>query len=687
MLRFSLGQNWKREHVPENGPRDAFGLKLDGVDLLAGASEEPLLRVVPALVDAVHGMSHRGLRVGQLSLHDAQLELCLFRVGPHELELSVVSTGRPFKLLRTVQVELSELTEAAARCADALMRDLSAKAPKLAGSRQQQKMRSQAKALERVEQAAAPTAALDHWGYERFERAGAVGLTLRDEAARLLSWSKHSHAHLAPLLVPGAVRYSGATIEGPVALAILELARAATGEPASATLAIGNQRVPVREVFELGLELCFALRTRNVALAKNPYVESLAERCSAGLAALKVHAAPLGPAPRRRSARAKPDLPIEAKGALRRLRFALKWEKTTPAGDLPDQLQLAAQGPLVASPHAALSFSPTGELLYRRLGTHSVCATRDGRALVSAGSKVMLFTSGEPSARWVRDHDGVALGGELLSADGVLLTGLCQRGVIAFDELTGRELWRLDPPRAQRGAFTVHGHRVLLATDNGALYGLDTVDGQLRYRVRTSLPLVHAPIAMGKRGVALLSRGDRSAIFAFDLHAGTPVWTSEIPLEKPSALSLAGGRVFLAGRREGKAWALCFDSKGRMVFERQVPLAPDRLAVAPWSKSLIAQDGRGGAVCVSAAGTVDWVLGSEGAELPHLIAPVVSRGVVLIAGRVVRAVDPKSGRVLASIESGAPPAAVKADARLNVYVLDELGALKAYALSSHLAVL
>ena len=51
MIRFRIGQSWKRE--PSSTPVDSIGLELDGVDLLAGATEEPLVRVVPSLVDAL----------------------------------------------------------------------------------------------------------------------------------------------------------------------------------------------------------------------------------------------------------------------------------------------------------------------------------------------------------------------------------------------------------------------------------------------------------------------------------------------------------------------------------------------------------------------------------------------------------------------------------------------------------
>src|SRR4051812_27673581 len=96
MIRFRIGQSWKRERSA--APVDAFGLDLDGVDLLVGASEEPLAKVVPELVDALRALA-QGAATAQVSLAEAHLEVALHRQGK-EVDVRVVSLARPAQLTR-----------------------------------------------------------------------------------------------------------------------------------------------------------------------------------------------------------------------------------------------------------------------------------------------------------------------------------------------------------------------------------------------------------------------------------------------------------------------------------------------------------------------------------------------------------------------------------------------------------
>ena len=66
MTRFRLGQRWKRE--PTAAPVDSIALELDGVNLLAGAVEEPLAEVVPSLVGAAAALRAGRRRLVQVSL-------------------------------------------------------------------------------------------------------------------------------------------------------------------------------------------------------------------------------------------------------------------------------------------------------------------------------------------------------------------------------------------------------------------------------------------------------------------------------------------------------------------------------------------------------------------------------------------------------------------------------------------
>src|SRR5207249_7750236 len=127
------------------------------------------------------------------------------------------------------------------------------------------------------------------------------------------------------------------------------------------------------------------------------------------------------------------------------------------------------------------------------------CALPIWRVVTATTERVTGFEGAAEGARWIRDHDGVNIGPELLHRDLLLIAQSQGRGLLAFSEVTGRELWRIDPPRTQRGHLTIQGHRVLLATDSGYLYGLDLADGQVRFRMRAALPFAAPTVPWGKK--------------------------------------------------------------------------------------------------------------------------------------------------------------------------------------------
>ena len=90
---------------------------------------------------------------------------------------------------------------------------------------------------------------------------------------------------------------------------------------------------------------------------------------------------------------------------------------------------------------------------------------------------------------------------------------------------------------------------------------------------------------------------------------------------------------------------------------------------------------------VASDGQLEWVLGAAGDELADLPKPSLRRGVLVLAGEKIRAVDPRGGRILAELPAGRGLLDVAVDGKLNVYSLDDAGALKAWKLSTTLAVL
>jgi outer membrane protein assembly factor BamB len=689
MIRFRLGQSWKHEGG-EAEPSDAISLELDGVDLLAGAGDEPLTRAVPAVVDALAALTLSAERAGQVSLTEAELEMCLLRKGSSEVELSVVSLGRAAKLMRgPLTLDLLELAHAAARCAEALLRDVRERSPELARSARLQHLQSHARRLLTAEHAKA-LAGVDPGAFSHLEvpRPGTLGFRLEDASGRLLAWKRRGLAPLPALLVGGEVTAEDGRVEkGLPFLMVLEASRKASTMGENELVALGpSMASSPAEVFGLGLKLCFALSARNPALSVNPYVEALCERCQEGLAALHQPTPALLPASSKAKKARAVGKRLTGPGALRRLRFVTRWEKETPGLEGEGELRLSVKGPLVVTAHAAMAFHTDGRVLYRRVEAGGLNVSDDGRALVTSKGRLLFFEGASKEARWLRDYDGPPLYGPVLRKRGGLLISLANRGVACFSELTGAEQWRVDPARAQAGHLGLYGERVLLATDTGSLLGLDLEGGITRFRIRASLPFTAAPVAGGRRLIALLARGERSALIAADLSTGTLQWSKELLLERPAAPVLYRGRVLLAGRRTGKTCLVAFSRGGEQLWERTLPLEGSRLFVLGHSHGALVQDSRGAAAFVSSDGQIDWVLGTAGAELPHKVSPAYARGVAVLAGEAVRAVDPRSGRLLAEVKVGPALTALAADRQLNLYLLMENGLLRALKLAAQLSV-
>jgi hypothetical protein len=730
MIRFRIGQSWK--HEPNAAPVDSFGLELDGVDLLAEASEEPLAQVVPALVEAVHALAAEGEPVAQVSLAEAHVELVFRRADHQEAELTVVSLARPARVHRAaVRVDLRELSEAAVRCGRALVRDLSEAAPsQWRTGRDGGRHRRMLQKLEALEGAEPRPVRRDPRQTGSSYQAsppgpGTFGFSLADPDDLLLLFDKKGHGALGSLLFSGEayLRLTEVWWRSPAApfLFALELSRQALElshaidlkertfsfrpgglEPEvrldldRGELEACGVRIPVitenvlRSMFEVGLSLAFAVTTRHKLQAKNPYVEELVARCREGLSHLR---APVvaeeqdrpRKAPRRRSTAGQ--RPLRTAGRLRRLRFLPLWEKQNLGdGDERRRLLLGARGPIFSSHTMACAMSASGEILFRRVATDGVAASRDGRVITAFKDRILGFVGADLSARWIHDHDGLPIGPELIRKDGLWITTSEDRAALAFEEMSGREVWRAAPPRTQRAHLTVQAHRALLATDSGYLFGLDLQDGQIRYRMRAALPFLGPPVPWGRKMVAALGRGDRFAVFAADAHSGKIHQEHEFTLKLPSTPLPSGSRLFLAGEQDGDGVLVCFGAQGKLAFQRKLHLGHGPYQLLEVGRSVLVVGQNGAATMVGGDGQVEWHVGAAGESLGLPLSPAFARGVVVLPGEKVRAVDPRGGLLLAEVDAGAGLCDLKVDGRLNLYLLDDAGTLRAFKLATHLAV-
>ncbi|MFY0568091.1 PQQ-binding-like beta-propeller repeat protein [Archangium lansingense] len=725
MIRFRIGHRWKRE--PAEAPHDSVSMELDGVNLLPGAVEEPLVEAVPALVEAVAGLHVGGRRLAQVSLTEAHLELVLRRSGA-DIELQVASLSRPARLLRPpLRLDAEELAEAVRAGGQSFLEDLTQVAPRrLTGAARQGFER----ALRLLEE---PVHFPEELRPEPFTRRVApptlpgFGFALDDTDDVLRRSAREKGPALASLLCPGEVWLSleerpvAWRTSGPPFLTALELARQAAdlaravelGEPRfsfepagvrpeltldlkAGEARLGRATFPLRgealveAMYHLGQALAVAMSERERSLAGNPYLVELAERCREGLSHLRGAVQPpeeSGTAMARAAQSPGASRPLKVPGRLRRLRFDDLWEQRKLADADRGRLMLGRQGPVYSSPQMACAFDrKSGKQIWRRAATHGVAASTDGYSLAASAVRVCGFHGKGAGARWLHDHDGLRIGPLLLRQDGLLLTLSDDRIALAYNEVTGREMWRLSPPRTRRSYLGIHAHRALLATDSGYLYGLDLTDGQVRFRVSASLPFLGTPVPWGRRFVATLGQGSHFALLLSDAHTGEAAWTYEMSLSLPSAPLPSGKRLYVAGELEGEGVLLCLDANGQTRWQRALHLGPGPFALARLPGGVLVTSALGAATRMSDEGEVDWRVGAAGEQLSKALQPIISRGVVLVPGERVRAVDPDSGNVLAEVRAGAGLMALQVDSQLNLYFLDELGTLSAYRLVSHFAV-
>jgi outer membrane protein assembly factor BamB len=686
MIRFRVGHSWRRETPGPGGPRDAFAFELEGINVLPGANDEPLVRIVGALVDTVAALVVDGERAGQVSLEDVHLELCFWRTTGTEVAVSVVDLSQPPRQVRApLSVDLPTLVEATVRCARHFLRDVEAHRDgierELVALEKRLKRLTSAVIDERPRRdAPAP------WSAVRSADDG-LGFALRDDEGRTLAWSRKTRAGLPPLLFDGELTLPDGTQQKALPfLTIMGLARAAT----EGTAKLGAQTLAAQAVYRTGLELCLALRSRNAALAGNPYVEALQVRCTDGLTALRQ------PVPDTTQAtvsapRSTPGVPLSRVGDVRRVTLQPRWSRPAALGEEGGRITLGKKWIVVHSPHAVHAFTKSGGTAFRHLAHRGIAVSSEGQVLSATPERVLCFEGDE--ARWLRDHDGARLGPSLESLDDVLLCPLGRRGVVAFARLTGRELWRFEPPRTQALHVARIGHRVLAGTDSGTLSGIDAHDGQVRFRVKAGLPVVRPPVAVRNRALVVLNRGEHTAIYLCDAlssgettPAGAIAWTREFVLSMPSAPVSARGRSFLAGARDGRTVVVCLGPRGQVLWEKPIPCDARTVNLLPWEGGVLASDARGAATRLLPDGSTEWVLGSSGDELNHPIPLSVRRKTLIVPGPVTRLVQPSGGRVLAELGTGARTLDLVADAKLTLYVLREPGTLETFVPGTALAV-
>ena len=118
---------------------------------------------------------------------------------------------------------------------------------------------------------------------------------------------------------------------------------------------------------------------------------------------------------------------------------------------------------------------------------------------------------------------------------------------------------------------------------------------------------------------------------------------------------------------------------------RPMPVDPQPAGLLRAGAEVVVTGITGAAVRVRRDGRAVWRLGA-GVRTGTPLAPALHRGVLFVPGQSLRAVDLRTGRVLAELPMGKSPRAMAVGPRLEVAVLDDAGDLAIHRLATHFAV-
>ena len=715
MLRIRIGRRWTRERG--SAPHDSVSLELDGVALVDGAEDEPLLPLVEALLGCTGSLA-RGASMADVSLPESGLVLCLENTEDG-CTLRIASLARPARLVRRVRLDWAEWSEAVYRMGEAFVADLDATSAPAASKRA---VRERLRALRQPSRvhSSRPPAPL---GLLVGGPARSLVFQLADSSGLLERAPRGHAAALGALLGSGRIWVSGAQegwhLGGPALLHVLELVRCGeevqralgTGVSAvdlhlpdgpsrvsltDASWTLGKETLPwtaeevARALLSLGASVARAVRWAVPTQRRNPYLDELVTRSESGLALLRpvpTERRERPPARRRRPLRAARAVrPLRREGSMRRLRFLPVAQAPGLAGAGPATLLATEAAVVLQSDRGMDVLGWDGKLRIHRPTPRGGATTPDGRALGATRDRLYGYGPQDANPRWFQPHDGAVLDPVVIAAEQILVFGVERRGVRAVDALTGRERWSFLPARTRRLHLALSGVTVLAASESGVLTGLDLHDGTVRFRVAAPLPFTGPAQAWGPVVLVPLGREDRSALLALDPVLGEVRWLTELPLERAAPPTAGGARAWIAGLHEDRPTLACLNVRGRIVWQRAVPVPERPVGVLRAGVELVVVGTTGAAVRVQRDGKPSWRVGAAGVAVAT-VPPGLEHGVVIAAGPVVRALDVRNGRVLAELPGGRGVRALAVSPRLDVALLDESGDLAIHRLASHFAVL
>ena len=302
-----------------------------------------------------------------------------------------------------------------------------------------------------------------------------------------------------------------------------------------------------------------------------------------------------------------------------------RWEAVVPAPPTPGRHFLAVQfkGENGAVVWAHAAFRVAGEKVQevwaKDLGSAIQGAPAIWRDLVivptrERGVYALRLTDGE--VVWRRSVEPGQVLGRAAVDGGAVFYG-AGRVVYACEARTGRLLWQTPVKGTMVAGLTASAGRVYAPAGENRLYCLDACDGKTRWEYAVDLPILMEPVVGGGK----VFFGAMDGFFrALDDATGEEVWKHELSTRGdgyPSAPywppALVGDKVIVSkrpARKEEKSLIAFRAASGKIIWSRQAPGFPSRLAVSPEQDRLYAfgsQEGRPGLQCLSVEdGAVLW---------------------------------------------------------------------------------
>ena len=263
-----------------------------------------------------------------------------------------------------------------------------------------------------------------------------------------------------------------------------------------------------------------------------------------------------------------------------------------------------------------------------------------GESAINAG------TIGGLARRWsvpLRARDGSCTGPSAPVVAGGRVFATDDLGISAYQAVDGTPIWRFgwdDPIDSSTPRLAVADGELIAANDDcnsnsdpdGAITALDVASGQVRWHVRTDIPIVTVAVDRGVAVVSGESLSDEQATIAYRTTDGHPLWTRT---GYSSSGVSANGTLLLTRSSATVAVAI---TTGAVLWTKPQIWYPQ--SATPASDHFLVNAGTGLASIDASTGAVLWTVPGKAGEL----IATDGRRVYRVSGQAVEALNARTGR-------------------------------------------